>query len=50
MPAGQHKTFWNGQDEKGKVVAAGIYFYQIEVKQLHTGQRHVAVKKMILMK
>ncbi|MBN2093393.1 choice-of-anchor D domain-containing protein [candidate division KSB1 bacterium] len=50
MAAGQHKTYWNGQDERGKVVAAGIYFYQIEAKLLSSGQRHVMVKKMTLMK
>jgi hypothetical protein len=50
MAAGQHKTYWNGQDEQGKVVAAGIYFYQIEAKLLSSGQRSTAVKKMTLMK
>jgi len=28
--AGKHYTFWNGIDEAGQQVAAGIYFYQLE--------------------
>jgi hypothetical protein len=50
FPAGYHKTFWNGRDDAGKIVAAGIYFYQIEAKLLSSGQRNVMVKKMTLMK
>jgi hypothetical protein len=50
MPAGPHKSYWNGRDETGKVVATGIYFYQIEAKQVNTGKRSMAVKKMTLMK
>ncbi len=50
MAAGLHKAYWNSQNEQGKVVAAGIYFYQIEAKLLSSGQRHVMVKKMTLMK
>jgi len=29
---GFHRVIWDGKDEKGRRVAAGIYFYQLEVK------------------
>ena len=43
-PAGNHQSFWNGSDNKGKSVASGIYFYK-----MRTGN-FVNIKKMILLK
>lgn len=50
LPAGPHTSYWNGRDEAGKLVATGIYFYQIEAKQVNSGKRSTAIKKMTLMK
>jgi len=41
---GNYSTSWSGIDEKGNVVSAGIYFYQIDNGTFSTS------KKMILMK
>ncbi|MDZ7261032.1 MAG: T9SS type A sorting domain-containing protein, partial [candidate division KSB1 bacterium] len=30
--AGFHTTFWDGRDEQGRMVASGIYFYQLKAK------------------
>ena len=29
--AGRHRFTWDGRDEKGKAVAAGVYIYQVEI-------------------
>ena len=31
LGAGRHRFTWDGRDEAGKVVAAGVYIYQVEV-------------------
>jgi uncharacterized delta-60 repeat protein len=31
MPAGRHEIAWNGQDQSGRVVANGVYWYQLVV-------------------
>ncbi|MCY4604915.1 MAG: T9SS type A sorting domain-containing protein [Gemmatimonadetes bacterium] len=31
LAAGSHRFVWNGSDEAGKVVAAGVYIYQVEI-------------------
>jgi len=28
--AGAHEAIWNGQDETGRIVAAGVYFYRLQ--------------------
>ena len=42
--AGFHSTIWNGEDQQGRSVASGVYFYRLETS---TGNE---VKKMMLMK
>jgi photosystem II stability/assembly factor-like uncharacterized protein len=44
-PVGNHKVIWNGDDESGKVVSSGVYFYKIS-----TGSGYTSSKKMILLK
>ncbi|UCG62771.1 MAG: T9SS type A sorting domain-containing protein [Candidatus Zixiibacteriota bacterium] len=44
MPAGQHSVAWNGTDFAGKVVASGVYLYQLK-----TGE-FVDSKKLVLLK
>ena len=31
LGAGAHRFVWDGRDEKGKAVAAGVYIYKVEV-------------------
>jgi len=31
LQAGSHRFVWDGRDEKGKAVAAGVYIYKVEV-------------------
>ena len=31
LEAGPHRFVWDGRDERGKAVAAGVYIYQVEV-------------------
>ena len=31
LQAGSHRFVWDGRDEAGKAVAAGVYIYQVEV-------------------
>ena len=31
LGAGTHRFTWDGRDEEGKGVAAGVYIYQVEV-------------------
>ena len=31
LGAGRHRFVWDGRDEVGKAVAAGVYIYQVEV-------------------
>ena len=42
---GSHSVFWNGDDDSGKVISSGIYYYQLKVNG-----KAEAVKKCLLMK
>ena len=42
--SGNHEVTWDGKDDKGKEVASGIYFYQLEVGEF------TECKKMLLLK
>ena len=48
LSAGYHKSIWNGNDDYGRSVASGIYFYVISVKGENESYREV--KKMMLIK
>ena len=32
LPVGMHRFTWNGRDEVGRDVAAGMYLYRVEVE------------------
>ncbi|MCB5251219.1 MAG: T9SS type A sorting domain-containing protein, partial [Candidatus Cloacimonetes bacterium] len=42
--AGAHTVVWNGQDERGKHVSSGIYFFNMKAG------KYTSTRKMILMK
>ena len=44
MEAGRHNITWNGMDDLGNPVAAGLYLYQLEAKDF------VKTRKMVLLK
>ncbi|MCZ6819787.1 MAG: T9SS type A sorting domain-containing protein [Calditrichaeota bacterium] len=51
-PAGAYRVRWDGRDDGGKVVPAGVYFYRLEVGGAARGGRSnfVQTRKMILLK
>jgi hypothetical protein len=44
IPAGQHSIVWQGNDNGGKSVASGVYFYKMKTND------YTLTKKMILLK
>ncbi len=45
LPAGKHKMEWYAQDENGKQIPGGMYFYQ-----MRTSSQNVQNKKMIVVR
>jgi hypothetical protein len=43
--AGVHRTLWNGKDMTGRLVANGIYFYELKVQN-----RRIDLKKMVILR
>ena len=50
MNAGNHQIVWNGTDNAGKVVASGVYFYQLNATPSNGGESFSSMKKMLLLK
>ena len=44
LSAGNHQVYWNGKDEKNKIVSSGIYFVRLESAD------KTEIKKIMLMK
>lgn len=45
ISAGNHTVIWNGQDDNGRNVATGIYFYRTKI-----GNDYIKTRKMLMMK
>jgi hypothetical protein len=44
LPAGAHEVTWRGDDERGRRVRAGVYFYRLEADERQAGGRMVLVE------
>jgi flagellar hook assembly protein FlgD len=44
VPAGTHQVTWDGRDDRGQQVAAGVYFYRL------TAGDRTLTKKMVLIR
>ena len=44
MGAGFHQVEWDGRNDKGELIASGVYFYQL------SASKQVVAKKMILLR
>ena len=44
MTAGDHSVVWNGNDETGKMVSSGVFFYKVETNH------ETVTGKMLLLK
>jgi hypothetical protein len=44
VPSGRHEVVWNGQDETGRSVGSGIYFYRLEAGDFAATRRMSLVK------
>ena len=44
LSAGDHQAIWSGQDQSGRAVAAGVYFYNLEVEGYSRTKRMTMVK------
>jgi len=44
VQAGRHDTVWNGQDEAGQAVAAGVYFFSLEAGPFFETRRMTLLK------
>jgi hypothetical protein len=44
LPAGAHTATWNGDDQTGRPVASGVYFYRLDADGRSLGKRMLLVK------
>jgi len=43
-PAGTHSVIWNGKNDKGNIVANGMYLYQVKTERYSTTQKMIMMK------
>jgi hypothetical protein len=41
---GHHEMIWNGRDDRGRTVSAGVYFYRLEAGSFSETKRMVLIK------
>jgi flagellar hook assembly protein FlgD len=44
LPAGAQTVTWNGDDQTGRPVASGVYFYRLDADGRSLGKRMLLVK------
>ena len=44
IPAGSHQISWNGQDDSGNELPAGIYYYQLKAGEFQQTRKMLFVK------
>jgi hypothetical protein len=44
LGAGPHEVVWNGRNEAGQVVAAGMYFYRLDAGEYSETRRMTLIK------
>ena len=42
--SGAYTVIWNGQDDRGKKVASGVYFYRLQAGGFTTTRKMVIIK------
>jgi len=50
MTTGQHSVRWNGRNQSGRGVAAGMYFYKMVAQNTNGEVVFTATKRMTLVK
>jgi flagellar hook assembly protein FlgD len=48
--SGYKQIDWNGKDQKGVLVPAGVYFYRLTAKSVDSDQHFSATRKMLFLK
>ncbi len=48
LPAGFHEIAWDGRDDRGRLVAAGIYLYRLHVRGERQENVFTAVRKVVV--
>ena len=50
LDPGRKSVKWDGRDEQGNPVGAGVYFYTMYARSLEDGREFTMTRKAILMK
>ena len=44
MPAGSHRTVWNGRNDRGRQVSSGVYFCRMTAGEFRQSQKIMVVR------
>jgi len=48
--SGKYNTIWNGKDNKGNLVASGLYIYCLTAESIKSNKKFHQTRKMLLLK